>query len=82
MPFYLIGLFVAILTAYFMTRPGVIVFFGEAHSKDRAEEHGAHGEMKPHESPWLMLFPLVVLAVWRSSAAPIELPFTMTCAPP
>ena len=53
-----------------------MVFFGEAHWKDRAEEHGAHGEIKPHESPWIMLFPLVVLAALAaSSGSIIELPF-------
>ena len=62
-PLYLIGLIGAILTAYYMTRQVIMVFFGEAHWKDRADEHGAHGEIKPHESPWIMLFPLVVLAV-------------------
>ena len=75
-PLYLIGLLGAILTAYYMTRQVIMVFFGEAHWKDRAEEHGAHGEMKPHESPWLMLFPLVVLAVLALVGGVIELPFT------
>ena len=59
---YVLGLFTALMTAYYMTRQVIMVFFGKAHWEDHAEEHGAHGEFKPHESPWVMLFPLVVLA--------------------
>ena len=60
---YVVGLVTALLTAYYMTRQVMMVFFGEAHWSDAAAEHGAHGEFKPHESPAIMLFPLVVLAV-------------------
>ena len=59
---YVIGLVAAVLTAYYMTRQVIMVFFGEAHWRDAAAEHGAHGEIKPHESPPTMLVPLVVLA--------------------
>jgi NADH-quinone oxidoreductase subunit L len=31
-------------------------------SDDGAHGHGGHGEVHPHESPWLMTLPLVVLA--------------------
>ena len=59
---YVIGLVTAILTAYYMTRQVIMVFFGEARweshaNADEAPEgeedqtHGAHGEFKPHESP-------------------------------
>jgi NADH-quinone oxidoreductase subunit L len=41
------------------------------------EAHGTgDGELKPHESPWLMTLPLVVLAVPAAIAAIINLPFT------
>ncbi len=53
-----------------------MVFFGEAHWQDRAAEHGARGDTKPHESPWIMLFPLVVLAVLSFVGGGIELPFS------
>ena len=52
---YVVGLVTALLTAYYMTRQVIMVFFGEAHWQDAAAEHGAHGDIKPHESPRIML---------------------------
>jgi NADH-quinone oxidoreductase subunit L len=69
-----IGLVTAVLTAYYMTRQVVMVFFGEAKWESRAAEHGAHGEFKPHESPPVMLFPLVVLAGLAIVGGLIQLP--------
>ena len=60
---YVIALVTAILTAFYMTRQVIMVFFGEAKWESHAEEHGAHGEFKPHESPPIMTIPLIVLAV-------------------
>ena len=71
---YILGLIAAILTAYYMTRQVILVFFGEARWEDRAAEHGAHGDMRPHESPWIMLTPLVVLAVLSVVMGLIQLP--------
>ena len=71
---YIVGLVTALLTAYYMTRQVMMVFFGKAHWEDRAEEHGAHGDFKPHESPWIMLTPLVVLAVLSIVGGIIQLP--------
>jgi NADH-quinone oxidoreductase subunit L len=71
---YVIGLVTAVLTAYYMTRQVIMVFFGEARWNDHAEEHGAHGEFKPHESPAIMLFPLVVLSVLSVLGGIIQLP--------
>jgi NADH-quinone oxidoreductase subunit L len=50
---YVVGLVTALLTAYYMTRQVIMVFFGEARWHDAHEEHGAHGEfsVSPHESP-------------------------------
>jgi NADH-quinone oxidoreductase subunit L len=50
------------------------VFYGEARWETLAEEHGAHGEFKPHESPPSMLFPLVVLALLSIVGGVIHLP--------
>ena len=69
-----IGLVTAVLTAYYMTRQVVMVFFGEAKWESRAAEHGAHGEFKPHESSPVMLFPLVVLAGLSIVGGVIQLP--------
>ena len=71
---YVIGLITAILTAYYMTRQVIMVFFGEARWESHAEEHGAHGEFTPHESPKIMLFPLIVLAALSIVGGAIQLP--------
>ena len=73
---YIVGLFTALLTAYYMTRQVIMVFFGEARWTDKADEHGAHGDVKPHESPWVMLGPLVILAVLSTVGGVINLPFS------
>jgi NADH-quinone oxidoreductase subunit L len=48
-----IGLFTALLTSFYMFRLWYLAFFG----KQRAPE------LHPHESPWSMLGPLVILAL-------------------
>jgi NADH-quinone oxidoreductase subunit L len=50
---WFVGLITAALTAFYMFRLWYLTFFGETRSND------AH----PHESPWSMLGPLVILAV-------------------
>ena len=71
---YVIGLVTAVLTAYYMTRQVIMVFFGDARWESHAEDHGAHGEFKPHESPVIMLFPLVVLSALSIVGGVIQLP--------
>ena len=82
---YVIGIATAVLTAFYMTRQVIMVFFGEAKWESHAnaeeapegdEEHAstAHGEFKPHESPPIMLFPLVVLAGLSIVGGIIQLP--------
>ena len=73
---WLIGVVTALLTAYYMTRQVIMVFFGEARWNDHAEEHGAHGDHTPHESPWTMVTPLVVLAGLSVVGGAMQLPFT------
>ena len=73
---YVIGLVTALLTAYYMTRQVIMVFFGKARWHDAHEEHGAHGDLKPHESPWIMVAPLVVLAGLSMVGGFIQLPFS------
>ena len=73
---YVVGLITALLTAYYMTRQVIMVFYGEAKWKDHAHDHGAHGDFEPHESPKIMLLPLVVLAVLSVIGGAMQLPFT------
>ncbi len=71
---YVIGIVTALLTAFYMTRQVIMVFFGEAKWESHAEEHGAHGDFKPHESPAIMALPLVVLAGLTIVGGLIQLP--------
>ena len=71
-----LGLLTALLTAYYMTRQVIMVFYGKSRWTDNASEHGAHGDVHPHESPWLMLTPLVVLAGLAMAGGIINLPFS------
>ncbi len=73
---WLIGVITALLTAYYMTRQVIMVFFGEARWNDHAEENGAHGDHTPHESPWTMVTPLVVLAGLSIVGGALQLPFS------
>jgi NADH-quinone oxidoreductase subunit L len=50
---WFVGLFTALLTAFYMFRLWYLTFFGESRNPDP----------HPHESPWSMLGPLVILAV-------------------
>jgi NADH-quinone oxidoreductase subunit L len=59
-----------------MTRQVIMVFFGEAHWNDHSGEHGAHGDFVPHESPRIMLVPLVVLAGLSIIGGALQLPFS------
>ncbi len=78
---WVVGLVTALLTAFYMTRQVIMVFYGEARWHDAHEEHGAHGDLHaeghdPHESPWMMVLPLVVLAVLSFAGGFINLPFS------
>jgi NADH-quinone oxidoreductase subunit L len=81
---YAVGLVTALLTAYYMTRQVMMVFFGEARWDEARPEAAGHGgtddgngghASTPHESPWLMWVPLVVLAVGAAVGGVINLPF-------
>ncbi len=86
---YIVGIVTAVLTAFYMTRQVIMVFFGEARwtslaNADEAPEvadgeapvetHNAHGEFKPHESPPIMWIPLVALASVAALAGLVNLP--------
>ncbi len=61
---WFVGLVTALLTAFYMFRLWYLTFFGELRSPD------AH----PHESPWSMLVPVVLLAVLSLSGGWIGIP--------
>jgi NADH-quinone oxidoreductase subunit L len=51
---WVVGILTALLTSFYMFRLWYLTFFGASRGED--EHH-------PHESPWVMLTPLVILAV-------------------
>jgi NADH-quinone oxidoreductase subunit L len=72
--YWAIGIFTAFLTSFYMFRLWFMTFFGEyrgaqadghggSHAHDDAHGHGGHGHGAPHESPWVMVIPLAILAV-------------------
>ena len=106
---YAIGLFTALLTAWYMSREVYMVFFGEAKWEENrpapvavgggqeadadadmatdapveaaspggaGDQHGEGHAVHPHESPWTMTFPLVVLAILATIAGFLNLPFS------
>src|SRR5262249_3045336 len=77
----------ALLTAIYMTRMMVMTFWGserfrETHSgHPRHEEKGAsHRPVEPHESPWLMTLPLIILAVLSTVGGFIGVPYALSSA--
>jgi NADH-quinone oxidoreductase subunit L len=73
-PLWALGLLTAILTAYYMTRLQVLAFGGDP----RWDKVGPKGEPAlhaPHESPWVMRLPLVVLAVAAFFGGLLDLPW-------
>jgi NADH-quinone oxidoreductase subunit L len=69
--YWLIGVVTAFITSFYMFRLMCMTFGGEyrggaaqdAHGHDAHDHDHGHGHGEPHESPWVMLGPLVVLAV-------------------
>ena len=61
-----VGLITAGMTSFYMFRLWFKTFFGESRVDQAAHDahhHDAHATHGVHESPWIMLFPLVVLAI-------------------
>jgi NADH-quinone oxidoreductase subunit L len=69
--YWLIGLITAFITSFYMFRLLFMTFWGDYHGiqvDDHGHAHTAHGHEnhghgEPHESPLVMLAPLIVLAV-------------------
>ena len=62
---WVVGLVTALLTAYYMSRQVILVFFGDQRWDD---------DVHPHESSWTMRTPLCVLAVAAAAGGAINLP--------
>jgi NADH-quinone oxidoreductase subunit L len=69
--YWLIGAITAFITSFYMFRLLFMTFFGDYHGT-QVDEHGhgthahghdAHGHGEPHESPMVMLVPLMILAL-------------------
>ena len=69
--YWLIGVITAFLTSFYMFRLLFMTFFGDyrgTHVDDHGHAHAAHGHDEhghgaPHESPTVMLVPLMILAL-------------------
>ncbi len=70
-----LGVVTAILTAYYMTRLFVLAFRGD---QRWAHAVSGHAPEPPHECPWVMRVPLVVLAVASFAGGILDLPFVHT----
>jgi NADH-quinone oxidoreductase subunit L len=68
-PLWALGVVTAILTAYYMTRLFVVTFRGNERFREVT-----HGD-DPHESDWIMLTPLVILAGLTVLAGVLDLPW-------
>ena len=68
---WVLGLVTALLTGYYMSRLFYLTFTGTTRFGPEAPSH-------PHEAPWSMRFPLVVLAVGSIAVGIIDLPWVHT----
>jgi NADH-quinone oxidoreductase subunit L len=81
---WIIGAITALLTAIYMTRLMVMTFWGEERFRQTPSGHPTHEEkdehhrpVQPHESPWLMTLPLIVLAVLSTVGGFIGVPYAL-----
>ncbi len=88
---WVIAALTALMTAIYMTRMMVMTFWGNerydgspeihghGHDSHGHDDHNAghHGHFTPHESPWTMTLPLVVLAVLSIAGGLVGIPQAM-----
>jgi NADH-quinone oxidoreductase subunit L len=67
---YAAGLLTALLTAYYLGRIVFLTFYGQERWRTSGPE-----EVLPHESPAVMLVPLVILAIASFAGGVIDLPY-------
>ncbi len=85
---WIVGALTALLTAVYMTRMMVMTFWGGERFREVRvdDEHtaihdDAHHEPlvhEPHESPWLMTVPLIVLAILSTIGGLIGVPYALS----
>jgi NADH-quinone oxidoreductase subunit L len=87
--FWAIGLVTALMTSFYMFRLLFLTFFGERREPEHAHAavaahggsagHGGHDDHHgaPHESPWIMLAPLVLLAILSVVGGWVGIPHSM-----
>jgi NADH-quinone oxidoreductase subunit L len=82
-----VGALTALLTAVYMTRMMVMTFWGGERFRegqavgDHADHDNPHhppGVHEPHESPWLMTVPLIVLAILSFAGGLIGVPYALS----
>ncbi len=66
---WVLGVITAILTAYYMSRLFVLTFRGTERFREATHGHD------PHESPWVMTAPLVILATLSVLGGLLDLPW-------
>jgi NADH-quinone oxidoreductase subunit L len=66
---WILGVLTALLTAYYMSRLFVLTFRGTERFREVTQGHD------PHESPWVMTAPLVVLAALSVVGGVLDLPW-------
>lgn len=82
---WFVGAITALLTAVYMTRMMVMTFWGSERFREKQLDHHSeshavpehHGIHEPHESPWVMTVPLIVLAVLSTVGGFIGVPYAL-----
>jgi NADH-quinone oxidoreductase subunit L len=69
---WFVGIFTAGLTAFYMFRLWYLTFFGE--SRARKDKETGQYPATPHESPWVMLVPLILLGTLALAGGWIGIP--------
>jgi NADH-quinone oxidoreductase subunit L len=78
-----VGAVTALLTAVYMTRMMVMTFWGKERFRESNADPGQkrdhhHHRVEPHESPWIMTAPLIVLAVLSTLGGFIGVPYALS----
>ncbi|MHB1022973.1 MAG: NADH-quinone oxidoreductase subunit L [Acidobacteriaceae bacterium] len=76
---WFVGLVTALMTAFYMCRLWYMTFFGESRFEESHDDHhGNHGHSHGvHESPWIMLLPLSILAILSVAGGWIGIPASL-----